>query len=62
MNKATPKRYVYELAKDKAEAEGLRDAGFGFETRKAAEKAHRTEAISRWRRNNMLKIFKLEAL
>jgi hypothetical protein len=61
-DRAQPRK-VYELAKDLAEAKGLRDAGFGFETLKAAKEAKaEVNKTADPFYANMLKIFKLEEL
>ena len=55
------RRKIYELAKDLAEARGLRNAGFGYETRKEAMKARSNPEIDSYYRQTCLKIFELEA-
>jgi hypothetical protein len=51
---------IYELAKDLAEARGLRDAGFGYETRKEAMEARANPEIDPYYRQTCLKVFELE--
>jgi len=56
-----PSAKVYELAQNLKEAEELRDAGFGFETREDAEKAkHARNGMDSYYRN-LLKVFELKA-
>jgi hypothetical protein len=51
---------IYELAQNLKEAEELRDAGCGYETKAAAEKARQAPEIDSYYRN-LLKVFELEA-
>lgn len=51
---------IYELAKDRAEAKSLLDAGFGYETRAAAMKARSAPEIDSWYRETCLKVWEFE--
>jgi len=51
--------WCYELAQNQKEAKELFDAGFGYESRTAAEKARASPEIDSYYRN-LLKIFKFQ--
>ncbi len=52
---------IYEIAQNRAEAKELRDAGCGYETRAAAEKALAEDKNIDSYYRNLLKVFELEA-